>query len=390
MSAPLDDAVRSTGDRVAQQMLALSHDLHAHPELAWEEVRSCARVAGELADAGFAVVERFTGLETAFVARRGTGPLHLAVCAEYDALPGMGHACGHNLIAAISTGAALALAPYVDDLGITLSVFGTPAEEGGGGKIELLDRGAFAGVHAAAMVHPGPVDVARAEPYAVSHSHIQYDGKAAHAAAYPDRGINAADAFTIAQVAIGLLRQQLPHDVRVHGVMTNGGEAPNSIPRRTEGRWYVRAGSLAELTELEQRVARCFEAGALATGCELTVTAESKPYAEFRTDEGLLDAYVRRAEQLGRRFSSGADSLVNRASTDMGNVSQRIPAIHPYVGIDSLPAVNHQPEFAAAAISPAADRATIDGARALALTLLDAATDPATRQRLLNDGGAHP
>ena len=390
MSAPLDDAVRSTGDRVAQQMLALSHDLHAHPELAWEEVRSCARVAGELADAGFAVVERFTGLETAFVARRGTGPLHLAVCAEYDALPGMGHACGHNLIAAISTGAALALAPYVDDLGITLSVFGTPAEEGGGGKIELLDRGAFAGVHAAAMVHPGPVDVARAEPYAVSHSHIQYDGKAAHAAAYPDRGINAADAFTIAQVAIGLLRQQLPHDVRVHGVMTNGGEAPNSIPRRTEGRWYVRAGSLAELTELEQRVARCFEAGALATGCELTVTAESKPYAEFRTDEGLLDAYVRRAEQLGRRFSSGADSLMNRASTDMGNVSQRSPAIHPYVGIDSLPAVNHQPEFAAAAISPAADRATIDGARALALTLLDAATDPATRQRLLNDGGAHP
>ena len=152
----------------------------------------------------------------------------------------------------------------------------------------------------------------------------------------------------------------------------------------------MRAGSLAELTELEQRVARCFEAGALATGCELTVTAESKPYAEFRTDEGLLDAYVRRAEQLGRRFSSGADSLLNRASTDMGNVSQRSPAIHPYVGIDSLPAVNHQPEFAAAAISPAADRATIDGARALALTLLDAATDPATRQRLLNDGGAHP
>jgi amidohydrolase len=386
MSAPLDDAVRSAGDRVAQRMMALSHDLHAHPETAWEEVRSCARVAGELADAGFTVAERFTGLETAFVARRGTGPLHLAVCAEYDALPGLGHACGHNVIAAISTGAALALEPYVDDLGITLSVFGTPAEEGGGGKIEMLDRGGFAGIHATVMVHPGPVDVARAEPYAVSHSHIQYDGKAAHAAAYPDRGINAADAFTIAQVAIGLLRQQLPHDVRVHGVMTNGGEAPNSIPRRTEGRWYVRAASLAELTDLEQRVARCFEAGALATGCELTVTAESKPYAEFRTDEGLLDAYVRRAEQLGRRFSSGADSRMNRASTDMGNVSQRIPAIHPYIGIDSLPAVNHQPEFTAAAISPAADRATIDGARALALTLLDAATDPVTRQRLLADG----
>lgn len=169
-------------------MLALSHDLHAHPEIAWEEVRSCARVAGDLADSGFEVEANFTGLPTAFLARRGSGPLHLAVCAEYDALPGMGHACGHNVIAAISTGAAVALAPYVDDLGITLSVFGTPAEEGGGGKIEILERGGFAGVHAAAMVHPGPVDVARAEPYAVSHSHIQYDGKAAHAAAYPDRG----------------------------------------------------------------------------------------------------------------------------------------------------------------------------------------------------------
>lgn len=384
MTASTDDAIRSGVDRVRDRILALSHDLHAHPEIAWEEVRSCARVAGELSDAGFAVEERFTGLETAFLATCGTGPLHLAVCAEYDALPGMGHACGHNVISAISTGAALALSPWVDDLGITLSVFGTPAEEGGGGKIEILDRGGFAGVHAAAMVHPGPVDVPRAEPYAVSHSHIQYDGKSAHAAAYPDRGINAADAFTIAQVAIGLLRQQFPNDVRVHGVMTNGGEAPNAIPQRTEGRWYVRAGTLAQLGELEDRVTRCFEAGAHATGCELTITPESKPYAEFRTDEALLERYVRRAGELGRRFSAGSDSLMNRASTDMGNVSQRISAIHPYIGIDSLPAVNHQPEFAAAAASPAADRAAVDGALALALTLLDAASDSGTRQRLLD------
>lgn len=384
MTAALEDAVRSTCERSTDRLLDLSHDLHANPEIAWEEVRSSARVAAVLADAGFTVEDTFTGLPTAFVARRGTGPLHLAVCAEYDALPGLGHACGHNIIAAISTGAALALAPVVDDLGITLSVFGTPAEEGGGGKIEMLERDGFAGVHAAAMVHPGPVDVARAEPYAVVHNRIRYDGKAAHAAAYPDRGINAADAFTVAQVAIGLLRQQLPHTARVHGVITIGGEAPNAIPQRTEGRWYVRAGSLADLAALEARVNRCFEAGAWATGCELTVTAESKPYAEFRTDEGLLETYVRRAEQLGRKFSSGADSLMNRASTDMGNVSQQIAAIHPYIGIDSLPAVNHQLEFAAAAITPAADRAIVDGANALALTLLDAASDPVTRQRLID------
>ena len=166
--------------------------------------------------------------------------------------------------------------------------------------------------------------------------------------------------------------------------MTNGGEAPNAIPQRTEGRWYVRAGTLAQLGELEDRVTRCFEAGAHATGCELTITPESKPYAEFRTDEALLERYVRRAGELGRRFSAGSDSLMNRASTDMGNVSQRISAIHPYIGIDSLPAVNHQPEFAAAAASPAADRAAVDGALALALTLLDAASDSGTRQRLLD------
>ncbi len=386
MSTTVEDAIRTTGDRAVDGMLALSHDLHAHPEIAWEEVRSCARVAADLADAGFIVQQNYTDLPTAFLARLGTGPLHLAVCAEYDALPGMGHACGHNVIAAISTGAAIALAPYVDDLGITLSVFGTPAEEGGGGKIEMLDRGGFAGVHAAAMVHPGPVDVARAEPYAVSHSHIRYDGKSAHAAAYPDRGINAADAFTIAQVAIGLLRQHFPHDTRVHGIMTNGGEAPNAIPQRTEGRWYVRARTLADLANIEPKVNRCFEAGALATGCELTITPESKPYAEFRTDDRLLDHYVHRAEQQGRRFDLGSDSLMNRASTDMGNISQQVAAIHPYIGIDSLPAVNHQPEFAAAAVSSAADRAAVDGARALALTLLDAASDPDTRQHLI--GGA--
>lgn len=387
MSTTLADAVGDAAGRATDTILRLSHDLHAHPEIAWEEVRSCARVAGDLADAGFVIEESYAGLQTAFAARRGSGPLHLAVCAEYDALPGLGHACGHNVIAAISTGAAMALAPYVDDFGITLSVFGTPAEEGGGGKIEMLDRGGFDGVHAAAMVHPGPVDVARAEPYAVSHSHIQYDGKAAHAAAYPDRGVNAADAFTVAQVAIGLLRQQLPNGVRVHGIMTSGGEAPNAIPRRTEGRWYVRAGSLAELDGLEQRVNRCFEAGAWATGCELTITPESKPYAEFRNDDALLDLYVRRAEERGRRFSTGADSLMNRASTDMGNVSQRIAAIHPYIGIDSLPAVNHQPEFAAAAVTAAADRAVVDGAAALALTLLDAATDTGTRRRLIDPEG---
>jgi len=379
----IDDVITSHLTAAHPGLISLSRDLYDHPEVAWEEVRSARRVAEVLSDNGFAVTEKYCGLDTAFAARIGSGDLHIALCAEYDALPGLGHACGHNLISAITVGAALALAPVVDDLGVTLTVIGTPAEEGGGGKIELLERGGFSGQHAAAMVHPGPVDIAQARPFAVSHSHIEYSGKAAHAAAYPERGINAADAFTVAQVAIGLLRQQLPSSVRVHGMVTRGGEAPNSIPQHTEGRWYVRAETLAELAEVEPRVMRCFEAGAVASGAALTVTAESKPYAEFRNDDQLLAGYQRRAIAAGRRFSTGPDAMMARASTDMGNVSQVIPAIHPYIGIDSLPAVNHQPEFAAATITRAAETAIAQGALALAGTIADAATGGEIRQRLL-------
>ena len=379
----IDDAIAAGVAAAHPRLIALSRDLYDHPEIAWEEVRSARRVAEELSDNGFDITEKYCGLDTAFAARIGSGDLHIALCAEYDALPGLGHACGHNLIAAISVGAALALAPAADDLGVTLTVIGTPAEEGGGGKIELLERGGFERQHAAAMVHPGPVDIARARPFAVSHSHIAYAGRAAHAAAYPERGINAADAFTVAQVAIGLLRQQLPSSVRVHGLVTRGGEAPNSIPQHTEGRWYVRAETLAELAEIEPRVMRCFEAGALASGTALTVSAESKPYAEFRNDDDLLACYERRATAVGRRFSTGPDIMMARASTDMGNVSQVIPAIHPYIGIDSLPAVNHQAEFAAATITSAAQTAIAQGAIALAGTVADAASPGTIRQRFL-------
>ena len=379
----IDDAIAAGVAAAHPRLIALSRDLYDHPEIAWEEVRSARRVAEELSDNGFDITEKYCGLDTAFAARIGSGDLHIALCAEYDALPGLGHACGHNLIAAISVGAALALAPAADDLGVTLTVIGTPAEEGGGGKIELLERGGFERQHAAAMVHPGPVDIARARPFAVSHSHIAYAGRAAHAAAYPERGINAADAFTVAQVAIGLLRQQLPPSVRVHGLVTRGGEAPNAIPQHTEGRWYVRAETLAELAEVEPRVMRCFEAGALASGAALTVSAESKPYAEFRNDDDLLACYERRATAVGRRFSTGPDIMMARASTDMGNVSQVIPSIHPYIGIDSLPAVNHQPEFAAATITSAAQTAIAQGALALAGTVADAASPGTIRQRLL-------
>ena len=366
------DTVARTVAADAERLIRLSEQLHANPEIAWEEHNSSRWVAEALAEAGFDVAPAYLGLETAFLATYGSGPLRIGLCAEYDALPGLGHACGHNLIAAIAVGAARALAPLADTAGLTVEVYGTPAEEGGGGKIELLDRGAFAGLDLAMMAHPAPVDVAEAEPFAVSHSHVEFRGKAAHAAAYPEHGINAADAFTVAQVAVGLLRQQLSPSVRVHGVMTNGGEAPNAIPARTEGRWYVRAESLAELADTEQRVWRCFEAGALATGCELAVAPESKPYAEFRTFQPALNAYRRNVTRLGRVFDQGSPARrMNRASTDMGNVSQVVPAIHPYIGIGSLPALNHQPEFAAHCVGSEAERALLDAATALAWTAID-------------------
>ncbi|QZY50592.1 M20 family metallopeptidase [Leucobacter tenebrionis] len=359
---------------VDAELVGLSNELHGDPELGWQEFRSSARVAGVLGRHGFAVEQPYLGLDTAFRAVRNPGGrFTVGFLAEYDALPGLGHACGHNLISAMSVGGAIALAEVADELGITVEVIGTPAEEGYGGKIELLDRGAFAELDFALMAHPAPVDVAEAEPFAVAHWHIRYDGRAAHAAAYPERGVNANDAFVIAQTAIALLRQQLPPSVRVHGVQTRGGEAPNAIPERTEGRWYVRAETTEQLLELERRVLKCFEAGALATGAELTVTPEGSRYSEMRTDLEAQELYRANAIALGRDFDvDPVAATMNRASTDMGNVSQVVAAIHPYIGVGGE-ASNHQPAFAEACVGPAAERALRDGATALAWTALDVA-----------------
>lgn len=378
MSDPVKERIADRLAEVRGELVDLSNRLHADPELGWQEVRSSARVAAVLERHGFAVERPYLGLETAFRAVYGTGDgFTVGFLAEYDALPGLGHACGHNLISAMSAGGAIALAEVADERGVTVEVIGTPAEEGHGGKIELLDRGAFAELDFALMAHPAPVDVAEARPFAVAHWHIRYDGRAAHAAAYPERGVNANDAFVIAQTAIALLRQQLPASVRVHGIQTRGGEAPNAIPERTEGRWYVRAETTAQLLELEERVLRCFEAGALATGAALTVTPEGGRYSEMRTDAQALDFYRANAVALGRDFDvDPAAATMNRASTDMGNVSQVVNAIHPYIGLGSGAgggASNHQPAFAEACVGPAAEQTLRDGALALAWTALDVA-----------------
>ncbi len=382
-------------DAVSDTLLALSHDLHANPELAWEEHRSVQRTAEPLAShQRFQLTSKPAGIETAFVATAGNGPLHIGICAEYDALPGIGHACGHNIIASAAVGAGLLLAEMADELGLTVTVFGTPAEEGGGGKINMLNAGLFDGVHAAMMVHPAPAEADRMHCLAVSHFDVHYHGKNAHASAFPQDGINAADAITVAQVGLGLLRQHIKPTDRIHGIVTKGGDAPNIVPDHTTYKAYVRSRTIAELQQLEPRVMNVLASGAMATGCTHEVVRHSDLYSEFLDDEDTLALFRINAEGLGRRYPAAqhrrapltphAGEFALSASTDMANVSLKIPSIHPILGIDAKGAGNHQPGFTAACITESADKAVRDGALAMALTCIDLATSPDHRNRLLH------
>ena len=375
-------AARETIEDRRAALVDLSHRIHAHPELAFEEEKASAWCAGFLADAGFAIEKPFCGLDTAFRARKGNGPLHVAFCAEYDALPGIGHACGHNVIATMSLGAALAAARVADEVGLTVTVVGTPAEEHGGGKILLLERGGFADEHLAMMAHPAPIDAEEFPSLACANLEVSYTGKAAHDAAFPQLGVNALDALTVAQTALGLLRQHIDPTDRLHGIVTHGGDAPNVVPARTAARYLVRSQTLGRLERLVPRVRNCFEAGALATGAKLGFEA-SKPYADMRQDGTLGALYRRNASELGRSFPDLGRSSAFSGSTDMGNVSHALPSIHPLIGLDSLPAVPHQPEFADCARTEVADRAVFDGGLAMAWTAIDVACDDALRERLL-------
>jgi amidohydrolase len=381
-------AARQTTEERQPALVALSRAIHDEPELCFEEVRAAQRAGDMLDEAGFDVERGAYGLPTALRAQVGSGPLSIVVCAEYDALPAVGHACGHNLIAASSLGAGMALAGMADDLGLSVTVLGTPAEEGGGGKVLLLERGAFDGVHAAMMVHPWPEDRLRATCLAVDHLEVRYRGRAAHASASPEQGVNAGDAMVVAQVAIGLLRQHLRRDDQVHGIVTKGGDAANIVPEESVGRFMVRAGTVDDLAVLRPRIERCFEAGGLATGCSLEIRNLAPTYSHFVADDPLLAAWRRNAEELGRNYA--VDELGEpppTISTDMANISLALPSIHPMIGIESRGAVNHQAEFAAACLGPSAERAVFDGALGMAWTVIDAALDETLRAHLLAPNG---
>ncbi|MGI5526495.1 M20 family metallopeptidase [Streptomyces syringium] len=354
-----------------ESLLALSRRIHAHPETAFSEHRAAAWCAELLREHGFDVTAPAYGLDTAFSATFGSGPVTVAVACEYDALPGLGHACGHNLIAAAGLGAALGLAPFADELGLTVRVLGTPAEERGAGKALLLEAGAFDGVDAAMMVHPCPFDVAEFRSFALGTLSVAYTGKAAHPSLNPHEGRNAADALTVAQVALGLLRQQLPPHWKVHGVTTAAGTAPNAIPDRATAEYEIRASAAEDLRELRERVEACFRAGALATGCEVELTRPEPDYLDFRTDAELIALWRDNARALGRPEPQQRDAF---ACTDMGNVSHVVPSIHPVLDITGGSCGPHEAEFVAAAVSPMGERALLDGAIGMAWTAADFAT----------------
>lgn len=372
----LKQRVRARLQADASGLIDLSHRVHATPELAYEEHQSSAALADALEAGGMTVERRAHGLDTAFRATAGTSGRHVCICAEFDALPEIGHACGHNIIGSSSVGAGLALSEVAEDMGIRVTVLGTPAEEGGGGKVDLLDAGAFDDVDVAMMVHPSPLELIEMPSLAVAHIKVAYHGKESHASAYPELGRNALDAAMIANTAIAALRQHIQSHERIHGIITHGGDAPNVVPKLATMAYYVRAADLDDLAALKQRVERCFEAGALATGCELELGISGHPYDRVVSNPTLGEIYDRNLAEVGRSALPSGSIDRSAGSTDMGNVSAAVPSIHPLMSIDSLPAVNHQAEFTAHCVSPSGDRAVVDAATALALTVVDLATTP--------------
>lgn len=352
----------------------LNRWLYDNPELAYQEYRSSRRLVEVLEGYGFSVEFPAYGLETAFAARAGTEGPEMVICCEYDALPDIGHACGHNIIASAAVGAGLALRPLVEQLGFRLTVLGTPAEEAYGGKVDLINAQAFAGSTAAMMIHPSPRDVVDAPFLAITQLEVTFHGKEAHASAYPHRGLNALDAFVQAYVNISTLRQHILSTDKIHGIITEGGQAPNIIPALTRSKWYVRSLDHERLEVLRGRVISCFEAAAMATGCQVEVETTGHGYTELISNPLLSDLYASNSEALGRPLGRGADLSPSEAgSTDMGNVSLEVPSIHPMLSLNCAPIGNHQPDFTRQTITPEGHRAIFDGAVGMAWTVIDVA-----------------
>lgn len=367
--------VLGEAERQRGELIELSLRIHANPELAFQEVNASTWICDHLEENGFVVDRGICGLPTAFKASYGGGKPVIAFIAEYDALPGIGHACGHNIIAASSVGAAIASRNAVDKLGGTVMVMGTPAEESSGGKIVMVQKGAFAGLDVAMMVHPGACDVAVNRSLACAMLDVEFLGRAAHAAAHPEAGINALEAMVLAFNGVNSLRQHIRATSRIHGIITDGGEAANIVPAHSAGFFLVRAEDDAYLEELKERVLDCFRAAAVATGAEFKYEWGEIEYSPLRSNLALARIFASNMRLLGRKIRIFAPGEW-WGSTDMGNVSQVVPAIHPSVAIVPPGISEHTPEFALAAASEKGHRGLMDAAKSLAMTAVDLLIQP--------------
>ena len=384
MSEAIYEKISARIDAVADELIEASHEIHANPELAFKEFFACETLTNVLQQHDLSVETGVFTLETAFeteLNRGHEGPT-AAILAEYDALPGIGHACGHNIIATTALGATLGLQAVAAELPGTIRLIGTPAEEKGGGKELMARAGAFDGVDAALMIHPAGVNLASMPCICVAEVEVIYHGRSSHASAMPHKGINALDGLLLAYQAISNLRQHIRSTERIHGIITEGGAAPNIVPDRTAGQFYVRAANEKDLSKLKPRVQACFEAGAKGSGAEVEVNWAGVDYLDLNTNWPLADQFQSHAESLGREFVPYEDALkFGAGSTDMGNVSHRVPSIHPMLAVAPPNVVIHNPEFAKWAGSEQGDQAVLDGAKALALTTADYLLSPSLQEQ---------
>ena len=359
-------------DRLADRLVEVSRSIHAHPELNFEEHHAHDLLTSVLEQNGHQVTRHAYGVDTAFECCVGDRGPEILVLLEYDALPGIGHGCGHNVIAAAGLGAGLAAAELAGEVGGRVRILGTPAEEGGGGKIHMARNGAFRSGDAAMMIHPADADLLRMHSIAIHTLDVVYHGRAAHAAAAPWEGRNALDAAVLGYMNVASLRQHIRPTERVHGIITEGGEKANIVPRRSAANWYVRSDTMETLQPLKSRVLDCLEGATRACGCSMDVTWDDVAYADVRDNRAMVSAFVANMATLGRDVRD-PDAIGRRVtgSTDMGNVSYLLPSIHPMIKVAPDGVAIHTEEFARHAGSEAGDEASIVGAKAMARTIVD-------------------
>ena len=379
--AETKSAIREAIDKLQPKLIDLSERIHRHPETKFEEYQASQWLSEAAEAAGFRVEKPIGGLETAFRASysgSGKGPtvekLTIAFLAEYDALPKLGHACGHNLIGAASLGAALGLREVMDKLPGSVQLIGTPGEEGGGGKVILAEAGVFDGVDVAMMFHPSRQTVLWKHSLARRKLFIEFFGKSAHAAAAPEKGINALDATIQTFQNINALREHVEESSRIHGIITHGGDAPNIVPDYSASLFYIRALDDDYCDELLDKVKNCARGASIATGARVEMEMQGA-YKSVRTNMALAQTFKANLETLGWEFDD-IDPSKGIGSTDMGNVSHATAAIHPSLSIGPEGLVGHSPEFAEAAASEGGQQAMIAAAKALAATAVDVLLRP--------------